>query len=181
MYHLIAATDESTQYLLENLVVVVDPFQNPDGRERYLNQIAMVHGEIPNPDVQSLQHMGFWPWGRTNHYFFDLNRDWLALIHPESRGRVEALHRWNPQFFVDSHEMGRMETYWFAPSTEPFNPNVTESLQYWWKVYAKDQAEAFDRHGWSYYTREPFDFWYPGYSDIRITGTNHRRINARER
>ena len=162
-YQLVAGTDSLTEKLREELVIIIDPLQNPDGRERFISQMKQLAGVLPNPDPQSLQHSGFWPWGRGNHYLFDLNRDWFSLVHPETRGKVKALLEWNPQLFVDSHEMGAFGTYLFSPPREPFNPNITKTLKKWWEIFARDQASAFDRYGWSYYTREWYEGWYPGF------------------
>jgi len=76
---------------------------------------------------------------------------------------VKAVLEWNPQLVVDAHEMGSEGTFLFSPPNEPYNPNLTETLKKWWKVFARDQAKAFDRYGWSYYTREWYEGWYPGY------------------
>ena len=164
-YQLAAGQDEVTQDILKNVVVCIDPLQNPDGRERYLAQMRMFGGKVANPDVQSAQHRGAWPWGRGNHYFFDLNRDFFILSQPESRARVKAFQEWNPQLFVDSHEMGPLDTYLFSPAREPFNPNFTDNNKRWHRVFAEDQSRAFDHYGWNYYTREWVDMWYPGYTD----------------
>jgi len=162
-YQLIAGTDTLTQKIREQLIIVIDPLQNPDGRERFLTQVEGWNGTIPNPDVQSLEHAGFWPWGRGNHYLFDLNRDWFMLVHPETRGKIRAILEWNPQLFVDSHEMGPFSSYLFSPPREPFNPHMTSYIKKWWKSFAAEQARAFDKYGWSYYTREWNEEWYPGY------------------
>jgi len=163
MYHLAAATSAQTQSLLRELVVCIDPMQNPDGRERFLAQMQQWAGPALNTDAQSVQHSGLWPYGRGNHYLFDLNRDWFLLTQVESRNRVSAVVNWNPQVIIDSHEMGAYDTYLFAPPREPINPNVPANASKWWKVFSSDQAKAFDRYGWSYYTREWSDEWYPGY------------------
>ena len=162
-YQLAAGTDTLTQKLRQELIIIIDPLQNPDGRERFLSQLQQLAGTFPNPDPQSLQHSGFWPWGRGNHYLFDLNRDWFLLVHPETRGKVNSILEWNPQLFVDAHEMGPFSTYLFSPPREPFNPNMTETLMKWWQIFAREQAHAFDQYGWSYYTREWHEEWYPGY------------------
>ena len=162
-YQLAAGTDTLTKKLREELVIIIDPLQNPDGRERYISQLKQLAGVLPNPDAQSLQHGGFWPWGRTNHYLFDLNRDWFSLVHPETRGKVKAFLEWNPQLFIDAHEMWPFSTFLFSPPREPFNPNITETLKKWWKIFSHDQANAFDRYGWSYYTRAWHEEWYPGF------------------
>ena len=111
----------------------------------------------------TLVHAGNWPGGRTSHYYFDLNRDWFILSHPESRARVGAFNQWWPQVAVDLHEMGSNSTYFFAPPMEPVNKNVPESIRRWWDVYAASNAAAFDAHGWPYFRREGYDEFYPGY------------------
>jgi len=162
-YQLAAATDPLTEQLRQKLVIIIDPLQNPDGRERYLAQLESNQGRLLNADPQSLQHGGFWPWGRGNHYLFDLNRDWFLLVQPETKGKVKTVLEWKPQLLVDAHEMGSHETFLFSPPNEPYNPNLTETLKKWWKVFAQDQAKAFDRYGWSYYTGDWYEGWYPGY------------------
>jgi hypothetical protein len=163
LYQYAAATDQATVGTLRNLVICIEPMQNPDGRERFLGQMEQWRGPIPNPDAQSIQHSGLWPYGRGNHYLFDLNRDWFFLTQVESWNRVAAVSSWHPQVLIDAHEMGAYDTYLFSPPREPVNPNVPASTKKWWKVFAGDQAKAFDRYGWSYYTREWLDEWYPGY------------------
>ncbi|UCG92007.1 MAG: hypothetical protein JSV97_13285 [candidate division WOR-3 bacterium] len=162
-YQLAAGTDSLTERLRDELVIIIDPLQNPDGRERSVSQMEQLAGVMPNLDHQSLQHGGFWPWGRGNHYLFDLNRDWFSVVHPETRGRVKAILEWNPQLFIDAHEMGSFNTYLFAPPNEPHNPNITSTTMKWWDIFARDQAHAFDKYGWSYYTRAWYEGWYPGF------------------
>ncbi len=162
-YQLAAGTDSLTASLRRNLVIIIDPLQNPDGRERFLSMMQQVEGVTTSWDTQSLEHTGFWSAGRGNHYLFDLNRDWFIQAHPETKGKVKAILDWNPQLFVDSHEMGALDTYLFSPPREPFNPNMTDRMKKWWTVFAEDQANAFDRYGWSYYTREWNEEWFPGY------------------
>jgi hypothetical protein len=163
LFQYAAGSDTATARALRNLVICIEPMQNPDGRERFLGQMEQWRGPIPNPDAQSIQHTGTWPYGRGNHYLFDLNRDWFFLTQIESRNRVAAVRAWQPQVVIDSHEMGAYDTYLFSPPREPVNPHVAASTIKWWKVFSGDQAKAFDRHGWSYYTREWLDEWYPGY------------------
>ncbi len=164
-YQLAAGTDEATRRLREELVIHIDPPQNPDGRERYLSQLQTLTGRVPNPDYQAMQHAGLWSAGRGNHYLFDLNRDWLMQVHPETRGRAAAILAWNPHLLVDSHEMGSLETYLFDPPREPWNMHLSESNLGWRRRFSADQAAAFDRRGWSYYTQEWYEEWYPGYTN----------------
>lgn len=164
-YRLAACNDKETLNILKNVVTGIIPSQNPDGRERYLSQQFSWKSEVQNNDQQSIQHTGSWPWGRTNHYFFDMNRDWFILSQPETQARVKSLLEWNPQLVIDAHEQGRNSSYFFNPPREPINPIVNKDIKKWWKVFAADQAKAFDNFGWSYFTRENYEDWYPGYGN----------------
>ncbi|MEW5702751.1 MAG: M14 metallopeptidase family protein [Candidatus Zixiibacteriota bacterium] len=164
-YHLVAADDAATRRIRDSVLVLIDPSQNPDGRERFLAQVFSLAGQVPSLDAQSLQHDGFWPWGRGNHYLFDMNRDWLPLVLSETRARTAAILHWNPQLLVDAHEMWPFSSFLFSPPREPINPNITSTIRTWWNVFAADQGRAFDRHGWSYYTRGWYEEWYPGYTN----------------
>jgi len=164
-YQLTAGTDAATRTLREQLVIHIDPLMNPDGRERYLAQLQTLQGKVENPDYQAMQHGGLWSAGRGNHYLFDLNRDWLMQVHPETRGRAEVILSWNPHLVVDSHEMGGLDTYLFDPPREPINIHLALRTLEWRRRFSADQAAAFDRHGWSYYTREWYEEWYPGYTN----------------
>lgn len=163
VYQLAAGTDETTKKLLDELVIVIYPMENPDGRERFNGQLETWSGQVKISDTQSLPHSGVWPSGRTNHYHFDLNRDWFILSQPESRSRVKTILEWSPQLVVDAHEMGSFSSFLFNPPREPINPNMDKRIVKAWDLYAAGQAEAFDKYGWSYYTREWLEEWYPGY------------------
>ncbi len=164
IYHLVASTDQEVQDLLANQIVIIDPSMNPDGRARFVRSLEQHRGVSPNVDDQSLLHSGFWPFGRTNHYFFDLNRDFFYLVHPETRGRVQAINQWHPQIIIDGHEMGSQGTFLFAPAREPVNRNLPPMMKKWGGVFAKDQSNAFDTHAWPYYTGEWYENLYAGYS-----------------
>lgn len=165
LYHLIAAGNPEVTKLLEDVVVIIDPLQNPDGRDRFLKMIAENRGTTPSVDDQSLQHTGYAPWGRGNHYLFDLNRDPLFGVHPETRGRMNAVAQWNPVLVVDAHGMGAQDTHLFSPPREPINLHFPASDAQWSRLFARDQAAAFDQHGLVYYHGEWNEGWYPGYTD----------------
>jgi len=165
IYHLVASTDDEVKQMLDETVIIVDPLMNPDGRHRFSNQMTEDRGAFPNVDDQALIHSGYWPYGRTNHYFFDLNRDWILGINPESRGRIKAAGEWHPLFFLDAHEQGAQETFLFSPAREPINANFPESTRKWKDVFAKRKAGDLDKMNWLYFTGEWNDNWYPGYSD----------------
>jgi hypothetical protein len=165
MYRLVAGTDEATVALRDRLVINIDPLQNADGRERYLAQLQTLQGRVPNPDYQAMQHAGLWSAGRGNHYLFDLNRDWLPQVHPETRGRAAAILQWNPHFLIDGHEMSGLDTYLFDPPREPINRALADDVLRWRRFFSAEQAGALDQFGWSYYTREWYEEWYPGYTN----------------
>ncbi|MCP5522452.1 MAG: peptidase [Verrucomicrobiales bacterium] len=165
LHYLIGSDDPEARRLREQLVVIVDPLMNPDGRGRFLKMVAEHRGTSPNVDDQSLLHTGYWPRGRGNHYLFDLNRDAILGVHPETRGRIRAIAEWNPVLLVDAHGMGAQDTHLFSPPREPVNPNHPASKPRWARLFAADQARAFDRHHLVYYTGEWNEEWYPGYTD----------------
>ena len=168
LYHLIAAEDPAVTRMLERLVVIVDPLMNPDGRDRFLKQIAENRGAMPNVDDQSLLHEGYWPQGRGNHYLFDLNRDWMYGVHPETRGRIREIARWNPVLLIDAHGMGAQDTHLFSPPREPLNPHLPEAGAAWYQLFASEQSRALDRQQYLYYRGEWNEGWFPGYSDAWI-------------
>ena len=164
IYHLIASKDDDILELLDDMVIIVDPVMNPDGRARFAKNLEQYRGTAPNYDDQSLIHTGDWPYGRTNHYYYDLNRDWVYLTQPETQGRVALINEWKPQILVDAHEMGAQETFMTGPAREPINKNLDYDLIKWGNVFAKDQGNEFDRRNWRFYTGEWHEDLYPGYS-----------------
>jgi hypothetical protein len=162
VYQLAAGRDAETQMLLDSLIVLIDPVENPDGHERHVQDVSRMRGALEVPvSSAAMIHQGTWPGARTSHYFFDLNRDWFTMSHPETQGRIAAMRRWWPMVAVDLHEMGSSATYYFAPPMAPVNRNVPESTRRWWDIYAQGNIAAFDQRGWSYFRRENYDEFYP--------------------
>ena len=163
-YHLLAAQNDSrVAQILDQTVVIIDPLQNPDGRERFILRYEMSRGLVPDSDRLSAEHNEPWPSGRTNHYLFDLNRDWFKRTQPETRARVRVIQEWYPVAFVDAHEMGSDSTYFFAPEAVPYNPNLAEGQRALLEDFGRNNARWFDEFGIDYFTREVFDAFYPGY------------------
>ncbi|HYL06290.1 MAG TPA: M14 family metallopeptidase, partial [Thermoanaerobaculia bacterium] len=163
-YALAAAQGETAQ-LLDGIVVLIDPLCNPDGRERYLHGYEQRQGEAPNGHRDAAEHFQPWPGGRQNHYLIDLNRDWAWATQQESRGRIAAYRAWEPQVYVDFHEMSTESSYFFPPAAEPVHPRIDRRVLAWLDTFGRANAEAFDRHGWIYYKEENYDLFYPGYGD----------------
>jgi len=164
-YQLTAGEDEITKQIIENTVVIIDPLQNPDGRERTVNYFYSAFGIKPNPDRNAAEHEEPWPSGRGNHYLFDLNRDWFPLTQQETVAKVKAYLEWHPQVYADLHEMGHNSSYYFLPPDFPINANFSAIVLKWWNIYGKGNADAFDKMGWEYYVKEIFDAFYPGYGE----------------
>jgi len=165
-YHLLAArNDELVETAMKNTVVLIDPMQNPDGRDRFINYFRQNVGRFPDADLQSAEHNEVWPSGRVNHYLFDMNRDWFAQTQPETRGRAKFYLEWFPQVVADLHEMGTNNTYYFAPPALPWNPNLTKTQLDWLAKFGRNNANWFDRFRFDYFTREGYDSFYPGYGE----------------
>jgi hypothetical protein len=161
----LASGSPSVAGVLDSLIVVIDPVVNPDGRDRYVTWYRQAQGVTPNPDPESREHWEQWPSGRTNHYLFDLNRDWAWLTQPETHARLATWDYWSPQVHVDFHEMSYNSSYFFFPATAPINPLYPEHILSWGKYIGQANAAAFDQHGWAYYTGESYDLFYPAYGD----------------
>ncbi|GAB4519990.1 MAG: M14 family zinc carboxypeptidase [Parvularculaceae bacterium] len=163
-YHLLASqNDPMAEKILRETVVFLDPMQNPDGRARFVHNFEIAEGLEPSSSRIAAERNEPWPGGRTNHYLFDMNRDWFALTQPETQGRIRALREWMPQVFVDAHEMGSDSTYYFAPEAIPYNPHLAEDQRASLQLFGRNNARYFDRFGFDYFTREVYDAFYPGY------------------
>lgn len=192
---LVGGTDAQAAALRRDLVILVDPCENPDGRARYLAQVSSFAHDTANPDQDDLSHTGVWPWGRGNHYLFDLNRDWIPMRLPES-ARAREVGRWLPQLLVDSHEMGSDSSYLFPPARHPFNPHRPLTVRKWERAFSDEQARALDVRGYPYFSGEWNEEFFPGYGSSwaayhggigilyemsRTTGTLVRKQDGTER
>jgi hypothetical protein len=162
-YYLAAGEGEEVDALLNNNIVLFDPSFNPDGLSRFAQWANMHKGKQLVSDSRHREHDEGWPSGRTNHYWFDLNRDWLLLAHPESRARIKQFHKWRPHVLTDFHEMGTDSTYFFQPGVRsrknPMTPDENVTLT---EALAQYHAAAFDAQGKLYFTEEAFDDFYAG-------------------
>jgi hypothetical protein len=162
-YYLAAGQDDYVKELLENMVVIIDPSLNPDGQDRFASWVNRHKGRTPNPNPDNREFRDVWPGSRTNHYWFDLNRDWLPVQHPESYGRILDYHRWKPNVNTDHHEFGANSTFFFQPGIpsriNPRTPRRTDELTL---EIGKFHARAFDRIGQLYYMQDDFDDFYYG-------------------
>ena len=158
-------TETASSGLLDHLVILIDPLQNPDGRERYVDFFRRARGREANPNVDSFEHTEPWPGGRYNHYLIDMNRDWTWMSQRETQARVEKYRQWNPQVFVDFHEMGYQSSYFFPPDAKPINANLPKEVEKWLELFGRRNADIFSQRGWPFFVGERFDLFYPGYGD----------------
>lgn len=171
-YHLIAGKSKQHGRILSSCVILLDPCLNPDGFDRFANWANAHRGKIANPDPQHREHNEQNPTGRTNYYWFDLNRDWMPLQHPESQGRMKLFNEWRPNVVLDYHEMGANSSYFFQPGVPSrSNPWTPESNLELTRIFAGYHAKALDKIGSLYFTEERFDDFYIGkgssYPDVR--------------
>lgn len=170
-YHLVAGEGEAIDNILKNTIILIDPALNPDGMQRHSTWVNFTRSLNNNPDPASWEFNESWPGGRTNHYWFDLNRDYIMLQHPESAGRVAAFHRWKPNINTDHHEMGAGETFFFQPGVQsrnnPLTPADNQALT---AEIGKYHEKYLNSIGSLYYTEESYDDFYVGkgssYPDI---------------
>ncbi|HMO33745.1 MAG TPA: M14 family metallopeptidase [Lacibacter sp.] len=169
LYALVDPSNTKTREWLRNTVVVMDPCINPDGRDRYINWYNSVLGVQPTARMDAREHREPWPGGRTNHYNFDLNRDWAWQTQVESRQRLVLYNKWMPQIHVDYHEQGINSPYYFAPAAEPYHEVITPWQRSFQETIGRNHARYFDDRGWLYFTKLRFDLFYPSYGDTYPT------------
>ncbi len=157
------------QEWLRDVIVIMDPVVNPDGRDRYVNWYKQVKATPFNTSPMAVEHNEPWPGGRPNHYLFDLNRDWAWATQVETRQRLEIYNQWLPHIHVDFHEQFKNDPYYFAPAAEPLHDVITPFQREFQKEIGKNHARYFDREGWLYFTKEKFDLLYPSYGDTYPT------------
>jgi hypothetical protein len=165
LFALVDPSNQQTKQWLQNTVVVIDPCINPDGRDRYVNWFNSVVGTRYNPSLDAREHDEPWPGGRTNHYNFDLNRDWVWQTQVESQQRMKLFNQWLPQVHVDFHEQGVNNPYYFAPAAQPYHEVITKWQREFQQTIGRNHAKYFDQKGWLYFTKEVFDLLYPSYGD----------------
>ena len=162
-YYLAAANGNKIDDLLNNTIILFDPSFNPDGLQRFAYWANTNKANTINPDPNDREYHEVWPGGRTNHYWFDMNRDWLPVQLPESRARIESFHKWLPNILTDHHEMGSNSSFFFQPGipsrTNPLTPQMNQDLT---KEIATYHAKSFDKIGSLYYSEESFDDFYYG-------------------
>ncbi len=162
-YYLAAAEDEDLIEMLDKTVILIDPCLNPDGSNRFATWVNS-HKSMNNvSDPNSIEFSEAWPGSRSNHYWFDLNRDWMLLQHPESQSRIAAFHRWKPHVLTDHHEMGSSSTFFFQPGVPSrSNPIVPLSNYVLTQKLGMYHAAELDNIGSLYFTQEVFDDYYFG-------------------
>lgn len=162
-YYLAAAQGAEIERYLDNTIILFDPSFNPDGLQRFSGWVNARKSRVPNADPNDVEHNEAWPGGRFNHYWFDLNRDWLVAQHPESQARVKKFHQWKPNLLTDHHEMGTNATFFFQPGVpsrmHPLTPEKNLELT---KKIGTYHAKALDEIGSLYYTQEGYDDFYYG-------------------
>ncbi|MEP3383406.1 MAG: M14 family zinc carboxypeptidase, partial [Flavobacteriaceae bacterium] len=162
-YYLAAAQGPEIESMLSNMVILLDPCFNPDGLQRFAYWANVHKSKNLNPDTNEREYHEVWPGGRTNHYWFDMNRDWLPVQLPESRARITSFHDWLPNILTDHHEMGTNSTFFFQPGessrVHPLTPRTNQELT---KEIGSYHVKALDKIGSLYYSEENFDDYYYG-------------------
>ncbi|MEX0660526.1 MAG: M14 family zinc carboxypeptidase [Balneolaceae bacterium] len=165
LHELVGSVNSEAEQWLSDSVVIMDPMINPDGRDRYVNWFNGIIGSEINPDIVAREHHENWPGGRSNHYYFDLNRDWAWQTQKESQQRSVVYQEWMPHVHVDFHEQSYTSPYYFAPAAEPLHLAITDWQREFQTTIGKNNAEYFDDQGWLYFTKEIFDLFYPSFGD----------------
>lgn len=165
LYTLVTESYPGVKEWLDNCIIVIDPCQNPDGRDLYATRYMQSQSLIINPDPEAWEHNQGWPGARTNHYMFDLNRDWLWQTQEETRQRIAFYNRYMPQVHADFHEMGAESTFFFPPGANPLHEVITPWQREFHKLMGTGNSKLFDEKFRLYFTKETYDLFAPNYGD----------------
>ncbi|MCX6261334.1 MAG: M14 family zinc carboxypeptidase, partial [Bacteroidia bacterium] len=165
LYTLVTGSYPGASDWLKTCIIIIDPCQNPDGRDMYTNRFRNAQNLIPNPDGKSAEHNQGWPIPRTNHYMFDLNRDWTWQTQAETVQRLAFYNQFMPQIHADFHEMGAESTFFFAPGAKPWHEVITPWQHEFHNLMGKGNASLFDEKSKLYFTKETFDLFCPSFGD----------------
>jgi hypothetical protein len=165
LYTLVTGSYQGVSEYLKGCIIVIDPCQNPDGHDLYTNRYRRSMNVNINPDGKSWEHNQGWPGARTNHYLFDLNRDWTWQTQVETQQRLFFYNQFMPQVHADFHEMGPESTFFFAPGATPMNNSITQWQREFHKLMGNGNAFLFNQKFRLYFTKEDFDLFYPSYGD----------------
>jgi hypothetical protein len=165
LYYLVTGSYPGVAESLGEIIVVIDPCQNPDGHDLYTNRYRNSMNNTINPDKNSLEHNQRWPGARSNHYMFDLNRDWTWQTQVETQQRLALYNQIMPQVHADFHEMGPESTFFFAPGADPWHIAITPWQHEFHRLMGNGTASLFNEKFRLYFTKENFDLFYPSYGD----------------
>jgi hypothetical protein len=165
LYTLVTGSYKGVSEYLKGCIVVIDPCQNPDGRDLYTNRYRNSMNYLINPDGNSWEHNQGWPGARSNHYLFDLNRDWTWQTQAETQQRLILYNQYMPHVHADFHEMGPESTFFFAPGADPWHTVITPWQHEFHKIMGNGNATLFNEKFRLYFTKESFDLFYPSYGD----------------
>jgi len=164
-YQLAAGSGEEAARLREEVLLIIEICQNPDGRDRWITFSRFTQSPQGNEDPNAAEHRMGWPTGRLNHYLFDMNRDWFAMTQLETQTKVRSYLHWYPQVVVDLHEMGSESSYFAATPAPPANPLLPAAMLQHYAEFGRSIGRLFDQQGWLYFHSEVFDSFYPGYGE----------------
>jgi hypothetical protein len=165
LYTLVSGSYPGVSDYLKSCIIVIDPCQNPDGHDLYTERYRNSMNSVTNPDGRSWEHNQGWPGARSNHYLFDLNRDWIWQTQTETQQRLILYNQFMPQVYADFHEMSAESTFFFAPGSDPWNIIITPWQHEFHKIMGKGNAALFNEKFRLYFTKENFDLFYPSYGD----------------
>jgi hypothetical protein len=165
LYELLNKSNTTTQAVLKNTVVILDPCINPDGRDRYAQWYNRVANQGGNATPYAIEHNEPWPGGRFSHYLFDPNRDWAWQTQEITQQRVKLYNQWMPHLHADFHEMGYNTPYYFPPSAKPYHEDLTKWQREFQQTLGEFNKKYFDKNYWLYYSKENYDLLYPSYGD----------------
>ena len=117
-YRLAVSEQPMIRRIRENVVVLINPVANPDGRDK---QVEWFYRYLKGKTEQARlprQAPPYW----SKYAFVDINRDAHQQVHETTRAVFRMFYAWHPQVVHDLHESVALLLTWNG--TNPLNEHV---------------------------------------------------------
>jgi len=153
------AAEESAEmrFIRDNVITLLMPVMNPDGLDLVASWYRQQLGtpfETTSPPYLYHHYVGH-----------DNNRDWFAILQPETRAVSRVVYtEWFPQIVYNHHQTAPEWTRIFVPPfADPVNPNIPPAVTAGVNLVGEAMVKRFADEGKDgAVSRVVFDMWWNG-------------------
>jgi hypothetical protein len=168
-YRLAASEDSAIARIRRDVVVVINPVAEPDGRDRQVDWYYRYTKGRPDPADGFPRSAPYWG----KYAFHDNNRDGLQMALALTRAIHRVYYAWHPLVMHDLHES--VPLLYVSTGTGPYNPTIDPITRTEWLTLANWDVQHVTQQGLpGVWTWAFFDGWWPGYAVW--VANNHNEI-----